>query len=39
MKLIEERYRCLQPTIDFLTDEVVMAQARKKTHGTIRSFN
>tara|TARA_R110001583_G_scaffold72800_1_gene203373 strand:- start:8268 stop:11978 length:3711 start_codon:yes stop_codon:yes gene_type:complete len=39
MKLIEEKYRCLKPTIDYLTDEVVMAQAWKKTHGYIRSFN
>lgn len=39
MKLIEEKYRRLQPTIDYLTDEVVMAQAWKKTHGYIRTFN
>lgn len=39
MKLIEEKYRSLQPTIDYLTDEVVMAQAWKKTHGYIRTFN
>lgn len=39
MKLIEEKYRCLKPTIDYLTDEVVMAQAWKKTHGYVRTFN
>lgn len=39
MKLIKEKYRALKPTIDYLADEVVMAQAWKKTHGYIRSFN
>ena len=39
MKLIEEKYRRLTPSIDYLTDEVVIAQAWKKTHGYIRSFN
>ncbi|WP_341939499.1 reverse transcriptase domain-containing protein [Marinimicrobium sp. C2-29] len=39
MKLIEEKYRRLEPTIEYLTDEVVMAQAWKKTHGYIRAFN
>lgn len=39
MKQIEEKYRALEPTIDYLGDEVVIAQAWKKTHGYIRSFN
>lgn len=39
MKLIKEKYRALKPSIDYLADEVVMAQAWKKTHGYIRSFN
>ena len=39
MKLIKEKYRRLHPTIDYLADEVVMAQAWKKTHGYIRTFN
>jgi len=39
VKLIEEKYRRLKPTIDYLADEVVMAQAWKKTHGYIRAFN
>ncbi len=39
MKLIKEKYRALKPTIDYLADEVVIAQAWKKTHGYIRSFN
>ena len=39
MKLIKEKYRALKPSIDYLADEVVIAQAWKKTHGYIRSFN
>ena len=39
MKQIKEKYRALKPTIDYLADEVVIAQAWKKTHGYIRSFN
>ncbi|EDQ02237.1 RNA-directed DNA polymerase [Shewanella benthica] len=39
MKQIVEKYRALKPTIDYLSDEIVIAQAWKKTHGYIRSFN
>ena len=39
MKLIDRKYRQLKPTIEYLADEVVMAQAWKKTHGYIRTFN
>ena len=39
MKQIAEFYRTLKPTIEYLADEVVIAQAWKKTHGYIRSFN
>jgi hypothetical protein len=39
MKLINEKYRSLKPTMEYLADEVVIAQAWKKTHGYIRSFN
>jgi hypothetical protein len=39
MKQIAEKYRSLKPTIDYLSDEVVIAQAWKKTHGYVRSFN
>lgn len=39
MKLINEKYRSLKPSITYLADEVVIAQAWKKTHGYIRSFN
>ncbi len=39
MQQIAEKYRALKPTIEYLSDEVVMAQAWKKTHGYIRSFN
>jgi hypothetical protein len=39
VKLISEKYRSLKPTIEYLIDPVVIAQAWKKTHGYIRSFN
>ncbi len=39
MKLISEKYRSIKPTMAYLADEVVIAQAWKKTHGYIRSFN
>jgi len=39
MKLIKEKYRKLKPTIDHLADEVVIAQAWKKTHRYIRAHN
>ena len=39
MKLISEKYRKLKPTIEHLADEVVMAQAWKKTHGYMRTHN
>jgi Reverse transcriptase (RNA-dependent DNA polymerase) len=39
MKLIADKYRSLKPTIDYLTDEVVMAQAWKKTHEYMRHHN
>ena len=39
MKLIEKRYRSLKPKIEYLADEVVVAQAWKKTHSYIRNFN
>lgn len=39
MKQINGRYRKLKPTIEYLCDEVVIAQAWKKTHGYIRAFN
>jgi predicted amidohydrolase len=39
MKQIAEHYRSLKPTIKYFADEVVIAQAWKKTHGYIRSFN
>ncbi|EXJ11749.1 hypothetical protein [Nitrincola nitratireducens] len=39
MKLINEKYRALQPTLEYLSDEVVIAQAWKKTHAYVRSFN
>lgn len=39
MKLISDKYKSLKPEIDYLCDEVVIAQAWKKTHGYIRTFN
>lgn len=39
MKIIADKYRALKPKISYLTDEVVISQAWKKTHAYIRSFN
>ncbi len=39
MKLIAEKYRSLKPSIEYLTDEVVIAQAWKKTHEYMRHHN
>lgn len=39
MRLIEEKYRKLKPEIEYLSDEVIIAQAWKKTHGYMRTHN
>jgi hypothetical protein len=39
MKLVNEKYRKLKPQIEYLTDEAVIAQAWKKTHGYMRTHN
>ncbi|EPO5779111.1 reverse transcriptase domain-containing protein [Vibrio harveyi] len=39
MRIIADKYRALKPEISYLTDEVVISQAWKKTHAYIRSFN
>lgn len=39
MKLIAEKYRTIKPTIDHLADEVIIAQAWKKTHAYMRTHN
>lgn len=39
MGLLSNKYRALQPTQDYLTDKVVLAQAWKKAHQYIRSTN
>jgi hypothetical protein len=39
MRLIADRYRKLGPSIEQLTDEVVVAQAWKKTHAYMRRHN
>lgn len=37
MALLDSKYRELKPTAEYLTDEVVLAQAWKKAHQYIRS--
>lgn len=39
MKLISEKYQKLKPHIDYLSDEVVITQAWKKTHSYMRTYN
>ncbi|MEW5251660.1 hypothetical protein [Microbulbifer discodermiae] len=39
MKLIDGKYRQLLPTDSYLGDEVIMAQAWKKTHAYMRTHN
>jgi len=39
MKLIAEKYRAIKPTIEHLSDEVIIAQAWKKTHAYMRTHN
>lgn len=39
MKLIAEKYKSLRPEISYLSDEVIIAQAWKKTHQYIRQHN
>ncbi len=39
MKLVAKKYRLLKPEISYLADEVVIAQAWKKSHNYIRNFN
>lgn len=39
MGLLASKYRALQPTFEYLTDKVVLAQAWKKAHQYIRSTN
>lgn len=39
MKLIDEKYQKLKPTFEYLSDEVVIAQAWKKTHSYMRTHN
>lgn len=34
-----EKYRKLKPSIDLLSDEVIIAQAWKKTHAYMRTHN
>jgi len=39
MSLINSKYKQLMPTLDYLSDPVVLAQAWKKSHSYIRSHN
>ena len=39
MKQVHGKYRTLQPSNEYLFDEVIIAQAWKKTHGYIRNVN
>lgn len=39
MKLLAEKYRSLQPKIDYLSDPLIIAQAWKKSHKYIRTHN
>jgi hypothetical protein len=39
MKLIDEKYQKLKPTFEYLSNEVVIAQAWKKTHSYMRTHN
>ncbi|MFK5949137.1 MAG: RNA-directed DNA polymerase [Methylococcales bacterium] len=39
MSLLDEKYKELQPTEDYLTNKIVLAQAWKKAHQYIRSTN
>jgi len=39
MKLIDKKYEQLRPSIEYLSDEVVLAQAWKKTHEYMRHHN
>lgn len=39
MSLMKDKYKQLKPTLDYLADPVVLAQAWKKSHSYIRSHN
>ncbi|MFZ2537860.1 MAG: RNA-directed DNA polymerase, partial [Oscillospiraceae bacterium] len=39
MSLVNQKYKQLKPTLDYLSDPVVLAQAWKKSHSYIRSHN
>lgn len=39
MGLLSNKYHALKPTLEYLTDKVVLAQAWKKSHQYIRSTN
>jgi hypothetical protein len=39
MNLVNPKYKKLKPTLDYLSDPVVLAQAWKKSHSYICSHN
>ena len=39
MMLVNEKYQQIKPTLEYLSDPVVLAQAWKKTHSYIRAHN
>ena len=39
MSIVKDKYKQLKPTLDYLADPVVLAQAWKKSHSYIRSHN
>lgn len=39
MSLMKEKYKQLKPTLEYLSDPIVLAQAWKKSHSYIRSHN
>lgn len=39
MSLMKDKYKQLKPTLDYLSDPIVLAQAWKKSHSYIRSHN
>ncbi|WP_163539004.1 RNA-directed DNA polymerase [Gracilibacillus sp. YIM 98692] len=39
MKTVIEKYQSISPTIDYLNDQIVLAQAWKKSHTYIRGHN
>ena len=39
MSLMKDKYKQLKPTLEYLSDPIILAQAWKKTHNYVRSHN